>query len=431
MECTKSETDLFTERPIQTVIKSSRNVGYKSVNTLDNESQLEFYCPADSESFRDYANCYLRLLVKMVKPNNEAFGDVDTEQPGCVNYLLNSLFSSVQVYLNEVNINDSTDNYPYRALIETLFNHSDENAKTHLTNAMFYLDTADSEGVLSAKVGTGGNAGFNQRSDMLKNSKVVELYGRLHVDLFNVPQLMLSSVSLRVKLNRSSPEFYMLSTKTAPTGKIKILDATLFVKQVELSPAKALDIERQLARHPSTFHLNTNVVKDITIQKGVTSVNLDNAISGTVPKYIIVGLVKNSAKVGEYGTNPFEFIHKSLNYINVSVGGVQINEALRPDFNKIETVAMAYQTLFSGLGMQHDHTHMLTKLMYFHGFTFFCFDLTPDGAGIQSHSSVSQSATIRIEFRFQKELEESLSCIIYAAYDSTVFIDKKRAVTVI
>jgi hypothetical protein len=423
MECSKSELDLFSDRAIQTCIKSNRVVGYKPINTLDNETQIEFNCPGDSEYYRDLASVSLWLKIRMVKYDGTEFKDDDENQPGCINYLLNTLFSQVAISLNDTNVTTSTDNHQYRSIIETLFNYSTDAAKTHLVNSMFYLDSENDDGSLKA---SDDNKGFVKRASMLKNSKSVELYGRLHADLFNTSQLLLKNVSMRVKLSRSRPEFYLLSTSSNVVGKIQILDATLYMKHVELSSTQSLAIERHLSKEPAKYHLNRVELKNVTIPKGSTSINLNNIIQGTMPKYVIFGMVNNNSYVGSVTTNPFEFIHKDLEYIALYINGAMVNEPLRPNFDRIENVTMAYQSLFSGIGIYHqNHSILITKDMYFHGYSYFSFDLTADSAGTDSHSSLPESGTLRVELRFGKELKDSLSCIIYAVYDSTIIINNR------
>ena len=80
------------------------------------------------------------------------------------------------------------------------------------------------------------NTGLETRSKWTKTGKIVELQGRIHSDLFNQEKLILNGVDLTVKLHRHKPEFCLLSADTAPTFKITIKDAILYVKKIELTP---------------------------------------------------------------------------------------------------------------------------------------------------------------------------------------------------
>ena len=64
------------------------------------------------------------------------------------------------------------------------------------------------------------NTGLETRSEWTKTSKIVELQGRIHSDLFNQEKLILAGVDLKVKLHRHKPEFCLLSADIAPAYKI-------------------------------------------------------------------------------------------------------------------------------------------------------------------------------------------------------------------
>ena len=59
-----------------------------------------------------------------------------------MNLFLHSLFSQVDISLNEQLISASTNTYPYRAMIEALLNYGEEAKTSKLSTAMFYKDTA-------------------------------------------------------------------------------------------------------------------------------------------------------------------------------------------------------------------------------------------------------------------------------------------------
>jgi hypothetical protein len=56
--------------------------------------------------------------------------------------------------------------------------------------------------------------GFIDRSNRSKQSTEVEMYGRTHSDLFNVPQLLLPGVQLQIKFTKSKKGFYLLVPKS-------------------------------------------------------------------------------------------------------------------------------------------------------------------------------------------------------------------------
>jgi hypothetical protein len=92
---------------------------------------------------------------------------------------MHSLFSQVDVSLNGTLVTPSTNTYAYRAYIETLLSHGAEAKNSQLTSALWYKDTA---GHMDAT--DNENKGLLKRKDYTTGSRIVDMMGRLHVDLF-------------------------------------------------------------------------------------------------------------------------------------------------------------------------------------------------------------------------------------------------------
>nr|CAD7259040.1 unnamed protein product [Timema shepardi] len=82
--------------------------------------------------------------------------------------------------------------------------------------------------------------------------------------------------------------------------RLKILDSTLFVKHVDVSPTISLAIEKTLLRKPAQYHINRVDVKSVTVPKGSKSVSLTNVIQGVIPKIVLFTMVSSDAFVGYF-----------------------------------------------------------------------------------------------------------------------------------
>ena len=101
MECLKSGLDIFLKRSIQTSIVKSHTVTYKPIAPADNPAQFEFNCSGRSDYYIDLN--YVRLLLRLLVVKTDG-SDLSSAEPkntvGCVNRLLHSMFSSLNVSLN-------------------------------------------------------------------------------------------------------------------------------------------------------------------------------------------------------------------------------------------------------------------------------------------------------------------------------------------
>ena len=66
------------------------------------------------------------------------------------------------------------------------------------------------------KTATATNEGFFTRWDKNKQSKEVQLYGRLLSDLCNVPKFLFRSINLHIKLTKARWSFYLITKLQIP-----------------------------------------------------------------------------------------------------------------------------------------------------------------------------------------------------------------------
>jgi len=78
------------------------------------------------------------------------------------------------------------------------------------------------------------------------------------------------------------------------------------------------------------------------------------------------------------------------------------------------TSVMGYRTLFDGSGIHHSNAGLqVTHDMYLAGFFMLIFDLTPDHAASEGHTSHMDNGNIRIELKLSKPLPNAITCLLY------------------
>ena len=133
------------------------------------------------------------MKAKDTKAIGTAF-DADT-QVGTVNLSLHSLFSQVEVSLNDRPISAATNTYPYRAMIESLLNYGEEVKTSQLSMSMFCKDTAGKMGVVNPLAADDeANLGLKARYEFTKESHTVDLMGPIHSGIFFQDRLTLNGV---------------------------------------------------------------------------------------------------------------------------------------------------------------------------------------------------------------------------------------------
>jgi len=142
-------------------------------------------------------------------------------------------------------------------------------------------------------------------------------------------------------------------------------------------------------------------------------------------------MIANTDFLGTINTNPYNFQHFGLRTFMMYVNGRQIpSEGLNIDTGHEKTSVMAYNTLFEGSGIHHSNSGLqITHDMYIKGYFMLLFDLTPDLAASEGHTSPVDSGNIRIELSFKEAFKEAITCLLYLEYDNSVRVDSSRTVT--
>lgn len=269
------------------------------LSALSDNSPIEFFIPGDGEKYLDLNDTLLHLRVKITEKDGAEI-PADTAV-GLINYPLNTIFSQCDVILGDRLISQSSSTHPYRAMIETLLNYSEDTLKSQFSAGLFYKDTAgDIDSIVTSN---GPNRGLTQKAVFMDQSKEVDLLGPLHADIFFCERLLLSLVDLRIKLIRSNDAFCLMGTRVSEFA-LKITAASLFVKKVTVSPAIRLGHETALLKENALYPLSRVTVKTYSIPENSRICNQENLFLGAIPKYVVLGMVHHDAFTGRRDLSP-------------------------------------------------------------------------------------------------------------------------------
>jgi hypothetical protein len=420
--CSKSELEIFDTLPMNVSMERGDYVAFRPLATISASSPLEFTVPASHSDYVDLGRTKLLVRLKVTKPDGSALAD--DAKVSTTNLLLHSLFSQVDCKLNNKLITPSVLSYPYKAYLETLLAHSRESKQSWLASEMYYDDNQPIEGGDP----TNGNRGLKARNKRIKQSRIVELVGRPHVDIFQQEKFLLNGVDMTLKFTRSSVGFHLMADDGVEAIST-ILDAVLYVRRVQINPTIVLQHEQTLGMGiTAKYPVRRGVVTSFTIPTGNHSFHKESLLTGQLPRRIILGFVLNSACNGDKTLNPFNFQHFGLNYLAVHTDNQQFpSQPLKPNFADLETVDEYYR-LYSGMGLTNsNHGINITLEQFMHGFTLFPLDLTPDMSEGPFSSGI-KFMNLRVEGHFSRALEQPINCICYAEYDNMIQIDQNRNV---
>ncbi|PIK33587.1 hypothetical protein BSL78_29602 [Apostichopus japonicus] len=376
-ECMKSELDLFTVPPTQTSIVKGNWIQYHPLTNITDTSPIQFSVQGSTEDYLDLSQTILHMVT-----------------------------------LNDRLVTPSTNTYAYRAMMETLLSYGPEAKESQLTGSLFYKDTA---GKMDSCNPNGDqqvvNEGLKARYEFVKKQK-----------------MLLGGVEMKMKLHRNKDAFCLLSSEANASFKVRIVDASLYVRHVKVHPEVALAHAKALEQGTAKYPINRVEVTSLSIPRGNLIFKRESLFLGNLPKRVVLGIVDTEAFNGAYNRNPFNFYHHHLNFLALYVDGEQLPwKPLRPSFTD-DRYIMAYQTLYSGLNsMFSDKGNQISRSDYAKGYTLYAFDMTPDLAS-GGHFNLRKNGNVRLEMQFEHALTRSVNVVVYAEYDAVVEVDKTRNV---
>ena len=397
-QCLRSELDLFYLPPTQTAVDGSQWVEHSPVSTITSSSPIEFIVSGSGEDYMDLNNTLLEVKACIKTTNNSPVDAAVLVAP--INNTLHSLFSQIDVSLNDVNVSSATTTYPYRAYIETHLNYGTDAKKSRLQAAMYFIDDNLTVSNPIPDSSSARNMGLKRRHGICTAKPTFDMIGPLHVDVFNQSKYMLNGVTMKVRMTRSKDSFVLMAKS---------------------------DVQQKTAKYPIT----RVECKVIHLPQGQKSFTHDNLFLGQLPKRIVLGLVDNRAFNGDISLNPYNFQHCNLNYLEVHLDGQQVPWApLQPSFSGSSYIRAFYTQFTGGDGISSDTGNTIGREQFVNGHALYCFDLTPDlSSSCGHHFGVTKSGNLRLELAFEVALSITGNVLVYSEFDNVIEIDKDRKVT--
>ena len=427
-ECTNTSLDIFAVSPTQTSIENGLYVEYHPLATLTDSGPIEFIVKG-SDDYLDLTNSYLHVQAKITKADGSPLDAADDNLVAPVNNWLHTLFSQVDISLNNTNISTSTNTYGYRSFLETMLNYGKDCKDTQMGLSMYY----EGHGADFPYTTDDKNVALQARRSRTKRSKDVDMIGRIHADLFTQDKLLLDNVSLRMRFVRSKDSFALLALAPAGDGegqevekyRVKITHASFFVRKVKVNPAIVLAQAKALQTATAKYPVKRVVLKVFSVPKSNLNIVQDNIFLTQKPNRLVIALVDSRAFNGDYKLSPFEFKHFDINTLALHVDGFQVD--FKPNF-KTDCYARSYFSLFAATGTSwKDFGNTIGYEDYKLGKSLFCFDLTPSLAG-GDMIEIPKATNIRLEIGFSQPLPEPAHIIVYGELDGMIEIDRSRQI---
>ena len=253
--------------------------------------------------------------------------------------------------------------------IETLLSYGTDVKVTQLTSHLWNKDTATRTDAVEIVKGPAANEGLVARRANIVRSRLVDLMGRLHLDLFLQDKFLINGVDVKIRLVRSKSAFALIVGGINPDYRIDIVNATLFAKKATLNPTVQMAHIKALEKSTVRYPMRSVDCKVYSILAGTRSHTYENLFLGTLPKRLVLCCIDNDAYNGVYTKNPFHAQNNAISFHAVYVDGRQIPSKLfQPNFED-DLFVRSYMSLFSstdklvaGRGERTDLQRLPTRL---------------------------------------------------------------------
>ena len=145
-----------------------------------------------------------------------------------VNNILHSVFSNVEVYMNNQQTYNSNWLYMHNSYISNSFKGAIFEYKGVL-HCKDYGYEDFSEEIMEALL---SEPFFSKRWKMLSRPDGFMLYVKLGVDFFSTSELLEPNMKIRLRIIRGRPNFYMISYN--PNVSLGIVDCSLYTRRIAL-----------------------------------------------------------------------------------------------------------------------------------------------------------------------------------------------------
>ena len=351
--------------PIVDDVLSSHEQEIYPTTSLD-ENCIEFEFQTDRNYYVELRQSFLALKLKFVKrrgydtyENKEKkkehkddsvvfteTGNDEEEQEEVarvtyVNNIMRSIFSNVEVYINNQQIYNSNGLYAHKSYIS-----NNVEAAISEYKGVLHCEGYDYEQDPEYISNPLPDPFFTRRMKLLSRPDVFMLHGKLEIDFISTSELLYSNMKIRLRLIRARPNSYMISDN--PNVTHGIVDCSLYTRRIALKDdyhKKRMDM---LAYAPVEYNDLETLAKTFIIPARQNQFLQENIINNAPIRRVAIAMNTKSVFTGCFFENPFWYQQFDLRKTRILRGGQPI-----VDFDTADNCRL-YVTIRKAMNFQDD-----------------------------------------------------------------------------
>lgn len=403
---------------------SYANIGGEGYNSI------HFNILGNATQYIDLSRSKLYVKLRIVKEDGTNW---DTDESGLpIDMILHTMWSSIDVTLNNIQVSGAGGNYMYKSAIECLLNYSKNTKEIQLQSIGMSPDTANFDSVKPGDTAGGTlavNAGLLARKKLFggNGQGSCDFKGVLLADICNQARLILDGVDVGITLWPNKNEFKIMSNVACKTV---IENIYLDVCKVQVNKYCMSGHKAALEMSNGMYPLQKTVIIVKELAGGSRGQSWEDIFQGYVPSKMVVGMVDSNAFSGDFTKNPLRFQHFDIDSLGFTVNGEPTpREAFQYDMEKGLFVD-AFQSLSEITGKAWEDTdNGITREMWKSGLALTAFDCDPTTANDFRYLGLPKRGHTRLTLKLKRSRTDAIMVIIYATFPGRVEIDDMRNVT--
>ena len=432
-ETASSQFNLFEKVELETGVKKIHTQTFRPISSTNSQGPFIFEIPADPEKFTDAESIHLQGRMRIRAKTGNVLSDLAAgAKVSTVNNIFNSLWSSINIQLNDTEITDASSRwYAFKSYFENHLSYSTPTKENVLAFKGYIKDTPEKYDDIGSDTTNSTNDGYLKRQKMFEESRWVYFCINIHADITTLRKFIPPNVKIMIELRRNSDEFCLLSHKAVDNFKIELGEMRVRVNRIESSTevSKYYANEIQMGKIPR-LSIDRSLLKTYTKSSGRFDLSEYNIISGRqLPDQIIIGVMEDGAHSGDITKNPFHFQDFGISEACLVVNGRREPPELYRVNKESGDKADLYSSFLENVGVGTDDRECgITYNDYYGGSFLLVWDRTQDKCN-RFHRHEQDSGSIDVYLKTKTATTKTVTVVIYATYSADLLFAGDTVIT--
>jgi len=413
--------------PRYTDLRHGRFSRHLPVNTISNATTINFNL-TPSEDYLDPQECFVVIDLKITKADGTNL--VEADNVAFADNIAFSIFKSVNLYLNNVNIAPSSVYLPYANFIATYFGTNKAASKIHLRHLQGL--TGEAAGKHDGK--NADATGWSARKEWTALSKTLRLVAQIPHDFFRSCSTFVTPMQdIRLEFKLSDADFALVGAAGPFSYKLEGME--LMARYVKVDPSVTMGIVKQQAIKPLNLNFTHLETQSFSIPAGKAVENIRGIFPHGMPNQVFLMLVETDRINGVQTKEPFKFENGKVEKIILRQDGETVMiDSMKSRFEAATLDAkVAYYMFLQGLDLGNSSRDVnLTYEQFSSGLTVWIWTLNPDMDAQSGVSLVQKPANFEADIYIKAgHNNPALTALFVGKFGKTVLLGKDNIVTVI